>query len=92
MSLNKQNYAKALSAFSNSSGGVIIWEVKAKKDKKYDDTDLAGEGLPIKPLRTCLTNLNSFIGKGLSPANFKSIKNNHHPIVFFKLQDNGYHF
>ena len=70
---DKKNYAIALSGFSNSSGGVIVWGVKAKKDGEQLP-DVACAEKPIKHLKRFLTDLNSLISDAMVPVN-QGIKN-----------------
>ncbi|GMK47954.1 hypothetical protein PghCCS26_50840 [Paenibacillus glycanilyticus] len=65
---DKRNYSKALSAFSNSNGGIIIWGVKASKIGG-NGPDVANEEKPIKNLRKFLTDLNSLTPHTLIPVN-----------------------
>lgn len=65
---DKGTYAKALSGFSNSSGGVIIWGIKAKKQGE-GTPDMAIELMPIKFLKTFLTDLNSLVNEAVVPIN-----------------------
>ncbi|MCR8633472.1 helix-turn-helix domain-containing protein [Paenibacillus radicis (ex Xue et al. 2023)] len=64
---DKRNYAKALSGFSNSSGGIIVWGVSTKREK--DQPDAASEKKPISHLKKMLTDLNSLISDALIPTN-----------------------
>ncbi|WP_342549988.1 ATP-binding protein [Paenibacillus sp. FSL P2-0089] len=65
---DKGTYAKALSGFSNSSGGVIVWGIKAKKLQE-NSADIAIELKPIKVLKTFLTDLNGLINEAVVPLN-----------------------
>ncbi|ODS35506.1 MAG: hypothetical protein A7316_10695 [Candidatus Altiarchaeales archaeon WOR_SM1_86-2] len=65
---DKKNYAKALSGFSNLSGGVIIWGVKARKINR-NSPDVASEEKPISYLKKFLTDLNSLTGSAIIPLN-----------------------
>ncbi|MFQ6119213.1 MAG: helix-turn-helix domain-containing protein [Methanosarcinales archaeon] len=67
---DKKNYAKALSGFSNSSGGVLIWGIKAKRKGK-NLPDIAFEEKPIEYLKKFLTDLNSLVGEAIFPLNPK---------------------
>lgn len=69
---DKSNYAKALSGFSNTSGGVIIWGVDASKNE--DNVDAAREIKPISHLKVFLNTLNSLLSGALIPLN-PGIKN-----------------
>ena len=62
---DKRNLAKSLSAFANSSGGLVIWGVEAKKNKKGID---CATGLKeIEDIRLFLSRLNEFTGMAVSP-------------------------
>ncbi|WP_145950119.1 helix-turn-helix domain-containing protein [Paenibacillus sp. Y412MC10] len=65
---DKGTYAKALSGFSNSSGGVIIWGIKSRKQGE-GTPDMAIELMPIKFLKTFLTDLNGLINEAVVPIN-----------------------
>ncbi|MCF7753206.1 ATP-binding protein [Paenibacillus xylanexedens] len=62
---DKRVYAKALSGFSNSSGGVIVWGIDARKDGNTGP-DIAREEKPIVYFKRFLTNLNSLISDAWS--------------------------
>ena len=62
---DKRNLAKALSGFANSSGGVVIWGVDARKNE--DDIDVACEEKPIEKLKLFISKLNSYTGEFVNP-------------------------
>ena len=63
---DKRNLAKALSGFANSSGGIIVWGVDARKNQ--DGIDCATPPLlPIAPIRRFLTRLNELTGEAVFP-------------------------
>jgi hypothetical protein len=64
---DRKNYAKALSGFSNTSGGVVVWGVDASKNE--DNVDAARELRPISQLKVFLNNLNSLLSSSLIPLN-----------------------
>jgi hypothetical protein len=64
---DQENYAKASSGFANSDGGVIIWGVVARKDKKTG-IDAAVDCNPIKSVRRFFSELNSQIVHLVSPG------------------------
>lgn len=64
---DRRNYSKALSGFSNASGGVLIWGIKARKNEHLPD--VACELKPIKNVKRFLTDLNSLTGSALVPVN-----------------------
>lgn len=62
---DKKNFAKALSGFANSSGGLVIWGVNARKNSQ--GIDCATEIREIVPVQLFLARLNEFTGMGASP-------------------------
>jgi hypothetical protein len=65
---DRRNYARALSGFSNSLGGVVVWGIKARKEHEHAP-DVACELKPIKSVKRYLTDLNSLTGSALVPIN-----------------------
>ncbi len=65
---DKNNYAKALSGFSNSNGGILIWGINARKENK-ESPDIACEEVPITFLRKFLTDLNGLTSQAIIPLN-----------------------
>lgn len=62
---DRRNFAKALSGFANSSGGLIIWGVEARKNPQ--GIDCAVGKREITNLRLFLAKLNEFTGNFISP-------------------------
>ncbi len=62
---DKRTLAKAISGFSNSSGGTIIWGVDARKNKS--GIDCASSIEPISNIRLFLSRLNELTGSAVSP-------------------------
>ena len=62
---DRKNFAKALSGFGNSAGGLVIWGVEARKNAEGIDT--ASEKRPIKSLTRFISDLNSFTGEFVDP-------------------------
>jgi hypothetical protein len=62
---DKRNFAKALSGFANSSGGLIIWGIDARKNPQ--GIDCAVEKKPISSLRLFVSRLNELTGSFVSP-------------------------
>lgn len=62
---DRKNFAKALSGFANSSGGLIIWGVKATKNS--EGIDCACGGSEIKSISLFLSKLNEFTGTFVTP-------------------------
>lgn len=62
---DRKNLAKALSGFANSSGGLIIWGVEAKKNQQ--DIDCACGTKEIAPVALFISKLNDFTGQFVNP-------------------------
>jgi len=62
---DKKNFAKALSGFANSSGGLLIWGIKARKND--EGIDCACAESPVKSLSLFLSKLNEFTGSFVTP-------------------------
>jgi len=62
---DRRNFSKALSGFSNSDGGIIIWGVNARKNAS--GTDCACELKPINNLSLFISKLNGFTGQFITP-------------------------
>ena len=59
------NYGKALSAFANAEGGIVIWGLFAKEQDK-SSPDLIIEERPIKRVTKVKTDFDSITGKVIS--------------------------
>ncbi|UCG88103.1 MAG: ATP-binding protein, partial [Gemmatimonadota bacterium] len=65
---DKRGYAKALSGFANSDGGLLVWGVVAEKDKHDPQSADAAKSLePISPLDVFLGDLNSILHYSTKP-------------------------
>jgi hypothetical protein len=62
---DKKIFAKALSGFANSSGGVVIWGVEARKNN--EGIDCATTKQPISPLSMFISRLNELTGEFVDP-------------------------
>jgi hypothetical protein len=62
---DKRNLAKCLSGFANSSGGIILWGVDARKNAQGIDCALGAA--EITPVRLFLSRLNELTGEAVSP-------------------------
>jgi len=62
---DRKNFAKALSGFANSSGGLVIWGVEAKKNQQ--GFDCAYGIKQIIPLPLFMSKLNEFTGQFVNP-------------------------
>lgn len=63
---DKRNLARALSGFANSSGGLIIWGVDARKN--IDGIDCAVALREIDRVALLLSRLNELTGDGVDPT------------------------
>lgn len=63
---DKKNLACALSGFANSSGGLIVWGVDARKNA--DGIDCAIALKPIEQVALLVGRLNSLTGEGVDPT------------------------
>lgn len=63
---DRKNLACALSGFANSSGGLIVWGVDARKNP--DGIDCAGELKPISKVGLLIGRLNALTGEGVDPS------------------------
>ncbi len=73
---DKKNYAKSVSGFANSDGGIIIWGVDCRKNS--DGADCAESIVPIKNIEAFLSKLNALSNEVCSP----SIDGLQHKIIF----------
>lgn len=62
---DRRNLARALSGFANSSGGIIVWGVDARKNK--EGIDCASALREIEKVAALLTRLNQLTGEGVDP-------------------------
>lgn len=62
---DKKNLAKALSGFANSSGGLVVWGIDARKNDF--GTNVAAGRREINPLSLFITRLNELTGPAVSP-------------------------
>jgi predicted HTH transcriptional regulator len=62
---DKRNLAKCLSGFANSSGGIIVWGIDARKNSQ--GVDCAATAAEITPVRLFLSRLNELTGEAVSP-------------------------
>jgi len=81
---DKNNFAKALSGFANSSGGVLIWGVG---EKRIDDSTVAYQKMPISNLSMFIKNLESLLPEAVVP-DVDGVRNE--AIKIEDDQDNGY--
>lgn len=66
---DKRAYAKALSGFANSDGGLLVWGVVAEKGKgDPESADVAKRVDPISPLDAFLGELNKVVHYSTKPA------------------------
>lgn len=62
---DKKNLAKAMSGFSNSDGGLIVWGVEARKDA--DGVDAASAKKPIPNVEAAHSKILSLTGEATGP-------------------------
>lgn len=62
---DKRNFSKGLSGFANSSGGIIVWGVDARKNA--DGVDCATSVAELTNAALMVTRLNSLTGDATSP-------------------------
>jgi hypothetical protein len=62
---DKKNLAKALSGFANSSGGLIVWGVDARKNTQGIDCAVGIQ--EIAPLPLFISRLNELTGRAVNP-------------------------
>jgi hypothetical protein len=62
---DKKNFAEALSGFANSSGGLIVWGINARKNA--DGIDCADSKKEIDNLPQFLSRLNALTGEAVNP-------------------------
>ncbi len=65
LEFDNKNFSKCISGFANSSGGIIIWGIKASKNK--DGVDAASAIKPIKGLIKFENHLKRIEGKAVIP-------------------------
>jgi hypothetical protein len=80
---DKRNLAKCLSGFANSSGGIIVWGIDARKNAQ--GVDCASSAAEIAPLKLFLSRLNELTGEAVSPI----IDGVRHKIIE-STQDSGF--
>jgi hypothetical protein len=93
---DKKNLAKALSGFSNSSGGIIVWGVDARKNAQ--GIDCACELKAIQSVKRILSRLNELTGMAVSPMVdgvqhrvIKTNKDDGFAITYIPKSDSGPH-
>jgi|SRR6185503_6949111 len=62
---DKKNFAKALSGFANSCGGIVVWGVDARKNP--DGVDCAVRKVEIDPVTQFVSRLNELTGSAATP-------------------------
>jgi len=63
---DKQNFAKALSGFANSDGGIVVWGVDARKNA--DGVDCALSLKPIAGVASLVSRLNGLTSDMVNPS------------------------
>jgi len=62
---DRKNYAKCVSGFANSSGGIIVWGIDARKDSS--GIDCASKKTPIIDLALFVSTINKLTGDSTDP-------------------------
>jgi len=63
---DRKNLAICVSGFANSDGGIVVWGVEAKQDRKTK-IDCVRSLKPIRNLSACLSEFNTLIGQAADP-------------------------
>ncbi|MFC2013850.1 helix-turn-helix domain-containing protein [Chloroflexota bacterium] len=63
---DRKNFAKALSGFANSDGGIIVWGIDARPNSK--GINCASDKFPIRQLRLTISRLNEFTSSLVNPS------------------------
>lgn len=63
---DRKTFAVAISGFANSSGGLIVWGIDARKNA--NGVDCASGKQEIKPVSRFIARLNEFTGQAVSPV------------------------
>lgn len=66
---DRRNYAKAISGFAHSDGGLLVWGIAARKERKGDpeSPDVASANKPIANIKAFHTNLNDYLRLATTP-------------------------
>jgi len=62
---DKKNFSKALSGFANSSGGIIVWGIVARKNE--EKIDCASDKQHIDNISLFMSKLNEYTGIAVTP-------------------------
>jgi hypothetical protein len=65
---DRANLSKAMSAFANSDGGLIVWGVKAKQGHDPEIPDVASELVPLRNVDGFHSQLNDLIFRAMVPS------------------------
>ncbi|OKP91825.1 hypothetical protein A3844_01550 [Paenibacillus helianthi] len=82
----REKYAQAISGYSNSSGGIIVWGIDCRSLGK-ELPDVFNDMKPIKNLRKFLTDLKNFTHQATDPINNK-VQNI--PLFINETEDSGF--
>lgn len=62
---DRKNFARALSGFASTSGGIVVWGVSARKNA--DDIDCAQKSNPVPKISLLCSRLQSLTGAWIDP-------------------------
>jgi hypothetical protein len=82
---DRRTFAKAVSGFGNSDGGLIVWGVDARKNE--DEIDCACGAPGISGVKRFIIKLNEYTGSVVNPT---LVGIDHRPIVSDQESDHGY--
>lgn len=69
--IDRNNLAKAISGFGNSSGGVIVWGIDCSPDNFVDGADVARAKVPITNIQRFMANIQGAISGCTIPPHDK---------------------
>jgi hypothetical protein len=85
---DRRNFARALSGFANTSGGIVVWGVSAKKNAdSADNIDCAQKSDPVPKISLFCSRLQSLTGAWIDPP-VKGVR--HRPLPVDEATDEGF--
>jgi Putative DNA-binding domain len=82
---DRRTFARAVSGFGNSDGGLIVWGVDARKNE--DGIDCACDAPGVAGVKRFVAKLNEYTGSVVNPT---LVGIDHRPIVSDQKSDHGY--